>query len=178
MASAISHSFSFLSGLVQRGEVPQVTADQFAFRLERLTQRFSLHRHDAEELGQELLLAVFHAKASHRSEGAPVERYLKAVLNRAYCDVCRRLRKECGKRSRTQPLDDAVDQHSAMDVLMRQDSVRCAANTAAKHAKGVVFDLARMSRADVARMRGVHRGTVLRQAATLRPLFKDAIEKI
>lgn len=178
MASAISHSFSFLSGLVQRGDVPQVTADQFAFRLERLKQRFSLHRHDAEELGQELLLAVVHAKASHRSDGAPVERYLKAVLNRAYCDVCRKLRKECGKRSRTQPLEDVVDQHSDMDVLIRNDAVRCAATIAARHADGVAFDLARMSRADAARMRGVHRGTVLRQAAALRPLFKDAIEKI
>lgn len=178
MASAVSLSFSFLSVLVQRGEVPQITAEQFLFRIERLVQRFKLHTHDAEELGQELLLAVVHAKASHRGDGAPFERYLKAVLNRAYCDVCRRLRKECGKRNRTEPLEDAVDQHSAMDTLMRDDAVRRAAISATNLANSIVFDLSRMSRADAARLRGVHRGTVLRQAASLRPLFKDAIEKI
>lgn len=171
-------SFCFLGELVRKGQVPQVTADHFVFRIQRIMKRFRLHHHDAEELGQDMLLAVVRAKASHRDDGAPLSRYLKSVLNRAYCDVCRKLREECVRRSRTRSIEDDVDPRNEHDVLVLCDAVRYVANGAKQQTAELAFDLGRMTPSEVARARGVHRGTILRQAEQLQPLFRDANEKM
>ncbi|MFO0856144.1 MAG: sigma factor [Phycisphaerales bacterium] len=151
-----------------------MTADQFAYRMHRLRARFRLHEHDAEELTQEMLLAVFNAKLKYRNGKVAVSAYLKAVLNRSYCDICRRLGRECRRRSRTRHLGDRADIVCAVDPQLATDWLSPQYAQLGESTADLVFDLARMTPTQVARVRGVDRGTVHRQMARLRERFGEA----
>lgn len=168
-----SRHWQCLEQLVRSGFLPEVTADQLTYRLQRLKSRFHLHSHDTDELAQELLLELVRSRARHDEQRVPLPRFLKAILNKSYCQICRRIRKECGKRRKTVPLHEsqAIDHRVTLAESQLEVIERLGGESA------LLFDLARMSPARAAQMEGAHRGTVFRRITALRELARQSLQQ-
>jgi RNA polymerase sigma factor (sigma-70 family) len=170
---AISRQASSSSAhiLVRQGLIPQVTADQFTYRLKRLAQSFRARGHDIEELEQELLVVLVRALNRYRPGRVPFRAFLKAALNGGYCDMCRRMKTECRRLARRAPLSDEVPVRNRAEPV-DPEALQLAWDSLGDNERELAHQLGVMTPAQIARMRGVHRGTVLREAAKLRTKFQ------
>jgi DNA-directed RNA polymerase specialized sigma24 family protein len=175
LATSWQASSSCVHALVRQGLIPQVTADQFTYRLKRLAQSFRARGHDLQELEQDLLVILVNAIRHYKPDGAPRQAYLKAALNRGYCEMCRRLKAECRKRANACPLGAHEPQPPRRESF-DAEALQQALATLSDDDHNLAKQLGVMSPAQIARVRGVHRGTALREAQRLRWAFRSVME--
>lgn len=175
MATSWQASSSSVHVLVQQGLIPPITADQFTYRLKRLAKSFRARRHDIEELEQDLLVILVNAIRHYKPDGAPRQAYLKAALNRGFCEMCRRLKAECRKRANVCALGACEPQPPRRESF-DAEALQQALATLSDEDHDLAQQLAVMSPAQIARVRGVHRGTALRDAQRLRWAFRGVME--
>jgi RNA polymerase sigma factor (sigma-70 family) len=171
LATSRQASSSCVHVLVRQGLIPPITADQFTYRLKRLARSFRARRHDIEELEQELLVVLVRALNRYQPGRMSLGAFLKAALNGGYCDMCRRMKTECRRRARRAPLSDEVPVRNRSEPP-DPEALQLAWDSLGDNERELAHQLGVMTPAQVARMRDLHRGTVLREAAKLRTKFQ------
>lgn len=151
--------------------LPPQTARQIEYRVKRLSRAFGLRDYDIDEIRGMFMLALYKGLAGYdQSKSSPLT-FAKHVIQMAYVRVALTLRGECELRRRHRPLSEVLEAAFAASncskSMDRRESLDALNRRFPKH-RDVMFDLARMSPAEVARHNGVHRGTVSRQIAAIR----------
>ncbi|QYK49107.1 MAG: hypothetical protein KF838_04470 [Phycisphaeraceae bacterium] len=158
------------SGSSQATSFEQFVIERIRFRVYRLQRVFPLSEHDAEDVAQQMQVEVLGAMTRYRSGRSSERTYACRVLDRAYCNLAKKLRKRRATTVRLEAvahiLTDARDPRPCVDLAL---DVAEAVSALPDGLRGTALALMHHNPKDAADSRGLHRGTVYRQMRAIEP---------
>lgn len=159
-------------------ELPPAVLRGIRYRASRLARVFRLGVHDREDLAQTLALKVVGARARHPEAGLSIA-FLRSVLDLAYIDIARSLRRQGDTREFAlfHPETVLAPFTPHLGGWVHEADRRMDLEAAVTSLPSDLGELARllggMTVREAAERLGCHRGTAYRRTNRIRTAFKD-----
>jgi DNA-directed RNA polymerase specialized sigma24 family protein len=159
-------------------ELPPALLRSISYRASRLARAFRLGVHDREDLAQTLALKIVGARARHPEAGRSIA-FLRSVLDLAYIDIARSLRRRGGTREfalfhpETVPAPFTPHLGGWAHEADRRMDLEAAVVSLPSDLGELAGLLGGMTVREAAERLGCHRGTAYRRVASIRSAFEE-----